>query len=102
VATDQARGCAASALGEPNTVTIDVAKGIVTSGKAALAKNASMPAMPTAPPAAPARIASNFVLTHMQPKPCNSWSSVAIVHAGTQIPARLARSLPKGRRDQKN
>src|SRR5262245_60018176 len=64
----RARGCAGPALGEPSTVTIDVAKGIATSGKAALAENASMPAIATAPPVAPARIASNLVLSHMQSK----------------------------------
>src|SRR5262249_61063737 len=64
----KARGCAGAALGEPSTVTIEVAKGIATSGKAALAENASMPAIATAPPAAPARIASNLVLSHMQPE----------------------------------
>src|SRR5258708_1239541 len=64
----RARGCAGSAFGEPSTVTIDVAKGIATSGKAALAENASMPAIATAPPAAPAKIASNLVLSHMPPE----------------------------------
>src|SRR5215468_3247196 len=64
----RARGCAGSAWGEPSTVTIDVAKGIATSGKAALDENASMPAIATAPPVAPARIASNLVLWHMQSK----------------------------------
>src|SRR5215475_14220440 len=63
----RARGCAGSALGEPSTVTIDVAKGIATSGKAALAENTSMPAIATAPPVAPARMASNLVLSPMEP-----------------------------------
>ena len=62
----KARGCAGSALGDPSTVTIEVAKGIATSGKAALAENASMPAIATAPPVAPARIAMNLVLSHMR------------------------------------
>jgi len=52
-----ARGCAGSALGEPNTVTIEVAKGIAISGKAVLVENASMLAIAMAPPVAPASTA---------------------------------------------
>src|SRR5215831_5787218 len=84
----RARGCAGSALGEPSTVTIDVAKGIATSGKAALAENASMPATATAPPAAPATIASNFVLSYMQRETLQSWSSVANVHLESKYRSR--------------
>src|SRR5258708_19879506 len=64
----RARGCAGSAFGEPRNKTIEVAKGTATSGKTALAENASMPAIATAPPAAPAKIASNLVLSHMPPE----------------------------------
>src|SRR5258708_3931504 len=51
-----ARGCAGAASGEPKTKTIDVAKGIATSGNAVEIEKASMMPMATAPPAAPARI----------------------------------------------
>ena len=53
----RARGWAGSALGEPNTVTIEVAKGIAISGKAVLVENASMLAIAMAPPVAPAKMA---------------------------------------------
>jgi hypothetical protein len=49
----------ASAFGEPNTTTIEVANGIATSGNAVVAENASMLAIAIAPPAAPARVARN-------------------------------------------
>src|SRR6516225_1205225 len=91
----RARGCAGHALGEPSTVTIDVAKGIATSGKAALAENASMPAIATAPPVAPARIASNLVLSHMQSKGMQSLEQ----HGGYNPPSnpntRARRRVPR-------
>jgi len=46
-------------LGEPNTVTIEVANGIATNGKAVLAENNSMLAIAMAPPVAPASMAKN-------------------------------------------
>ena len=51
------RGCAGSALGEPRTVTIEVAKGIAISGNAAVMENSSMAPIASAPPAAPAKMA---------------------------------------------
>jgi hypothetical protein len=52
-----ARGCPGSALGEPKTVTIEVANGIATSGNPVLTENTSMLAIAIAPPVAPASIA---------------------------------------------
>ena len=60
-----ARGCAGSALGEPNTTTIEVANRIDTSGNAVLAENASMLAMAMAPPAAPASTARILARSNM-------------------------------------
>src|SRR6516225_10287252 len=54
-----ARGCAGPALGEPNTVTIEVANGIATNGKAVRIENASMRPIAMAPPAAPAKMAKD-------------------------------------------
>ena len=55
----KARGCAGSAVSEPNTVTIEVANGIATNGNAAVTENASMLAIAIAPPTAPASMARN-------------------------------------------
>src|SRR5215469_2725450 len=49
-----ARGCAGSAFGDPNTVTIEVANGINTNGNAVSMDKNTIVATATAPPIAPA------------------------------------------------